>query len=156
MQSPRVQALIAKLEKGRDKTRTALSPLTPAQWNRVVYAEGSPWTMRDLLAHFFSSEVEFLRLCQEVAAGGKGIPEDFDLDGFNAAEQKRLAGRPPAELLAALNGARQKTLDWVSTLDDAALDRVGLHPVLGEMTLENLILSIYGHQLFHMRDLTSK
>ncbi len=156
MESPRVQALIAKLEKGRDKTLAAFRPLTSEQWNRLVYAEGSTWTVRDLLAHFFSSEVEFLRLCQDVAAGGKGIPENFDLDGFNAAEQKRLAGRPPAELLEALKGARQKTLDWVSTLDDAVLDRVGLHPVLGEMTLENLILSIYGHQLFHMRDLMSK
>ncbi len=155
MPSPRTLSILAKLEKGRDKTRAALSPLTPEQWNRVVYADGSPWTMRDLLAHFFSAEVDFLRLCQDVASGGKGTPEDFDLDGFNAAEQKRLADCTPTELLEALEAARQKTIDWVSTLDDAALDRKGNHPALGEVTLETMILTIYGHQLFHMRDAKS-
>ncbi len=156
MPSARVQAILAKLEKGRERTRASLGQLTPVQWNRVVYADAQQWTLRDLLAHFLSIEVAFLRLCQDVAVGGKGTPADFDLDGFNAAELKRLAGRPPAELLEALEDARQKTLDWVRTLDDASLDRVGNHPALGQVTLETIILSIYGHQLFHMRESMSK
>ncbi len=155
MLSARVQAILAKLEKGRDKTRAPLGQLTSEQWNRVVYADAQQWTVRDLLAHLYSAEVEFLRLCQDVAGGGTGTPADFDLDGFNAAEQKRLTGRSPAELLEALEAARQQTLDWVRTLDAAALDRVGNHPALGEVTLETMILSIYGHQLLHMRELMS-
>ncbi len=153
MASPRIQAIIARLEKGRDKTRAALGALAPAQWNETVYAEPSPWTVRDLLAHFVSTEGKLLELCQDVAGGGKGTPEDFDLDGFNAEEQAHWQNCTPAQLLEALDAARQKTIDWARTLEDAQLDRVGNHPALGETTLEVLVLSIYGHQLFHMRDL---
>ncbi len=56
-------------------------------------------------------------------------------------------------MLLALAKARQVTLEWVRTLDDSQLDRIGRHPVLGEVTLETIITAIYGHQLLHMRDL---
>ncbi len=155
MPSARIQAILSKLEKGRDKTGVSFSSLTGEQWNQVVYANAERWTLRDLLAHFYSIEVKFLRLCQDVAGGGSGMPTDFDLAGFNAAELERLAGRTPAELLEALGAARQQTLDWVRTLDDASLDQVGNHPALGVATLETMILSISGHQLLHLRELTA-
>src|SRR5574340_76466 len=72
MPSPRVQAVIAKLEKGRDKTHAALTSLTPEQWDRVIFSDPARWTLRDLLAHFYSFEIEFQRVCQEVARGGRG------------------------------------------------------------------------------------
>ncbi len=156
MSSPRIQALVSKLEKGKQKTRETLSRLTPEQWQQIVYAELPAWTARDLLAHFVSAEDKLLALAQDVALGGRGTPEGFDLDSFNSAEQKRLLSRSPAELLDELDAARQRTLDWVRTLDDECLDRVGNHPGLGEVSLEVMIVSIYGHQLFHIRDWQSQ
>ena len=38
-------------------------------------------------------------------------------------------------------------------LDETDLDRTGRHPVLGEITMEDFVNAIYGHQLLHMRDL---
>jgi hypothetical protein len=156
MPSPRLDEIIAKLEKGGRKTNEILGALTPEQWQRVVYDDPLVWTARDLLAHFVSAEGSLLKLAQDIAASGAGLPEDFDYDAFNAAEQTRLRDQPPQQLLTGLNAARQETLTWARALDDAQLDRVGLHPVLGEISLETMLVSIYGHQLFHMREAQAK
>ncbi|MEW5719140.1 MAG: DinB family protein [Chloroflexota bacterium] len=156
MPSPRLEEIIGRLEKGGRKTNEIFGKLTPEQWQRVVYDDPLVWTARDLLAHFVSAEESLLQLAQDVAANGAGLPEDFDYDAFNAQEQTRLRDCSPEFLLTALNAARQKTLDWTRTLDDAQLDRVGQHPALGEVTLETMLVSIYGHQLFHMREAQTK
>jgi uncharacterized protein (TIGR03083 family) len=156
MPTPRVESLIAKLEKGRAKTLQTLRSLDPDQWARTVYQEPSAWEVRDLAAHFVSSEENLLALAQDVASGGGGAPVGFDFDAFNAEEQQRLKNKSPEELLSALDEARRATLEWVRTLEDARLDQVGRHPALGEVTLETMLTAIYGHQLLHMRDLQSR
>lgn len=152
MPEPRVEALIARLEKGHRKTLEIFNALTVEQWNQVLYTEPYPWTVRDLLAHFVSSEEGLLQIAQDVARGGPGAPEDIDYDTYNAKEYRRLAGRSPQELLGALSVARQATLDWVGSLTEADLDHTGRHPALGEISLEAMITAMYGHQLLHMRD----
>lgn len=156
MPSPRLEEIIARLEKGARKTNEILGALTPEQWQRVVYDDPLVWTARDLLAHFVSAEASLLKLAQDFATGGAGLPEDFDYDAFNAQEQARLRDQSPQQLLSALNAARQETIAWARTLDDAQLDRIGTHPVLGEISLETMLISIYGHQLFHMREAQEK
>ncbi|HEC34228.1 MAG TPA: DinB family protein [Chloroflexi bacterium] len=151
--SERVERLLARLQKGIDKTMTIFGSIRQAQWGVVLYEEPYPWTVRDLLAHFVSAEEGLLRLAQDIAAGGPGAADDFDYDEYNAAEQERLAGIPPEQLLADLIAARQRTIAWVAGLREADLDRVGRHPALGEVTLEAFVNAIYGHQLMHMRDL---
>ncbi len=153
MPDPRLNELVGKLKKGHQKTSEILGALTPEQWQQVVYAEPYPWTVRDLVAHFVSAEELLLRLMQDVAAGGVGAPEGYDYNAANAQEQKRLAGRSVQNLLADQSAARQATVAWVSALEDETLNRIGRHPALGEVSLETMITAIYGHQLFHMRDL---
>lgn len=156
MLSPRVQALINRLEKGAQKTNEIFGKLTQEQWNQIVFDDPEQWTWRDLLAHFVSAEERLLEVAQNVAAGGKGAPEGFDFDAFNAEERARLSDYPPARLLAMLDLARQETLDWVATLDDKHLDLTGRHPALGIVSVETMVTAIYGHQLLHMREAQSK
>ena len=151
--SPRVQALTAKLEKGIGKSISVFAGLQPEQWQTVVYADPTPWTARDLLAHFLAAEEGLLELAQDVAGGGQGAPLGFDYDDQNARDQKRLAGIAPEELMNSLERARDATVAWVRTLDEDQLDLTGNHPGLGPVTLETMITAIYGHQLLHMRDL---
>jgi len=156
MPETRLPGLIAKLERGQRKTAEIFGRLTAAQWEQVVYDDPAPWTPRSLVAHFLSSELELLRLCRDVAAGGPGAPEGYDYNGFNAEQQPLYASVPPAQLLEELGAARGRTLAWLGTIDEPVLDRVGRHPALGEVSLEIMIVAIYGHQLLHMRDLQSK
>ncbi len=132
MAEPRVDALVARLEKGRSKTQETLAGLTPEQWQTILYAD-PPWTVRNLLAHFVSSEERLLELARDVAAGGAGAPEGFDFDAFNAEETARLAGQPAEVLLAGLDAARGRTLNWVRTLSEGQLDLLGRHPALGQI-----------------------
>ena len=74
----RLDELVARLRKGGRKTAELLGGLGDDQWRLVLY-EGPPaWTVRDLLAHFLSAEEGLLRLAQDVAAGGPGVPDGFD------------------------------------------------------------------------------
>ena len=155
MAGTRVEALIARLEKGRIRTHETLAGLSPDQWQTILYPE-PPWTVRDLLAHLVSAEERLLELAQDVAAGGAGVPEGFDFDAFNAEDTLRLADRSPQALLAGLDAARRRTLDWAGSLDEGQLDLLGRHPALGQITLETMITAIYGHQLLHMRDLAGQ
>ncbi len=151
--SERIDQLLDRLRKGIEKTTSIFGSISPAQWETVLYEKPYPWTVRDLLAHFVSAEEGLLRLAQDIAAGGPGAPEGFDYNAYNAAEQERLAGLPPERLLADLAAARQRTIEWVQSLQETDLDRKGRHPALGEIDLETFINAIYGHQLLHMRDL---
>ncbi len=156
MASDRVEALIAKLQKGRLKTRQALSFGDDSAWGATVYEGSARWDVRSLLAHFVSAEQRLRELAQNVASGGHGIGSDFDFDAFNAEEQRRLQGETPAELLTKLDEAREATLRWVRTLEDRQLDQLGEHPVLGRVSVEAMVMAIYGHQLLHIRDLKSR
>jgi hypothetical protein len=153
MTSPRVEALAARLEKGRKKSFEIFNAITPEQWQVPLYLQPE-WRVHHLLAHFVSSESQLRLLIQDVASGGMGAPPDLDLDSYNASEQTRLEGRSVLELLDMLETERQQTLEWVRTLDDDQLDKIGRHPALGLVNVETMITAIYGHQLMHMRDLS--
>lgn len=153
MTHPRAEALAARLEKGRQKTFEIFNVLTPEHWQKPLYEEPT-WQVRSLLAHFVSAERQLLALAQDVAAGGPGAPPDLDINQFNAAEQRRLDGQSPSSLLDLLDQERRQTIKWIGTLDAIQLDRIGRHPVLGEVNVETMITAIYGHQLLHMRDLS--
>jgi hypothetical protein len=155
MVQPGGDALLARWEKGRRKTSEVFRTLALEQWQQPIYPEPA-WSARNILAHYLSAEVQLLALAQNVTSGGTGAPEGFDINAFNAAEQDRLSGQSPQELLDALDRARQQTIAWVATLQESQLDNMGRHPALGQISVETMILAIYGHQLMHMRDLNQK
>ena len=101
MVEPRADALAARLEKGRNKTFEIFDALKPEQWQQTLYTDPT-WQVRQLMAHFVSSEDQLFALAQDVAAGGPGAPPGFDYDGFNASEQSRLEGVTLPELRAML------------------------------------------------------
>ena len=153
MKSKRTGSLIEKLERGLMKSLEIFIALNDRQWNQVIYPEGG-WTMRDLLAHFIYSEEHLLDVAKDIAAGGPGAPEELDLDAFNREQLERFEKASPGDLLQQMRDARQATIKWVRGLREGTLDLEGRHPALGIVNLETLLLSIYGHQLLHMREIT--
>jgi uncharacterized damage-inducible protein DinB len=152
MDQPRIENLLAKLVKGHQKTHEFFCNLSPEQWQLPVYGEPD-WNAQNLLAHFVSAEEHLLELSQNVAGNGPGAPEGFDLNRFNAHEQERLKSQSSQGLVEALEHARQKTIAWAQTLGNEQLDKRGRHPALGIVTVEDLLIAIYGHQILHMRDI---
>jgi hypothetical protein len=153
MTSYRIQDLQRKLERNKTLVQRTFAKIQPDGWNQSVYEKPARWTLRDLMAHFVSSEAMLLDLSRDVAGGGRGAPEGFDYEAFNREEQERYRSRTPDELMRMFAEARDATLAWTGSLVEGTLDRKGRHPALGEVTVEGILSAIHGHILLHMREL---
>ncbi|HJS28652.1 MAG TPA: DinB family protein, partial [Anaerolineales bacterium] len=108
-------------------------------WDRRVYSEGASWKIREILAHFLSSEKGVSRLVELILQGEPGVPEDFDLDAYNERKVAQLEGIAPVEILKRFEEARAATISLVRGFSDADLRKTGRHPFLGIASVEEII-----------------
>ena len=148
-----VAELVQKLKSEGEKYAAIFADLTDEQWQKEVYTEGSVWTIRSILAHLVTAERGFTKLFPSIRDGGPGAGEDFDIDRYNASQQEKTRELTPRELLEQYKSVRAEMVAWVSSLDEADLDKRGRHPFLGQTTLREMIKLIYLHNQLHYRDL---
>ena len=147
-----VAELVQKLKSEGEKYAAIFADLTDEQWQKEVYTEGSVWTIRSILAHLVTAERGFTKLFPSIRDGGPGAGEDFDIDRYNASQQEKTRELTPQELLEQFKSVRAEMADWVSSLDEADLDKTGRHPFLGQTTLREMIKLVYLHNQLHYRD----
>ena len=65
-------------------------------------------------------------------------------------------GKSIQQLLDEFAVIRKKNMDWFRSLHltEADFDRKGMHPVLGEVTLRNLLATWVAHDLTHIAQVT--
>lgn len=146
-------ALADRLRKEALKTEGFFSNLQAEDWQVPVYTEGTRWTVREVLAHFVTSERGFLELFKAILAGSGGVAVDFSIDDYNAQQQAQVSGLTPAELLEGYRRARRALSDWVADLSMQDLEIEGRHPFLGQVTLKDMLKMVYLHNQIHIRDL---
>jgi len=151
--SERAAQIAARLAEQGAETTTFFRSLSPAQWEKPIYAGPPMWTPRHLLAHFLSAEQTYLKMIREVLDGGQGMPEGFDIDAFNARETAALEGLSRDELLAQFEAARAGVIALVRSMSDADLDREARHPFMGWDRVEKFLKLIYRHTMIHQRDM---
>jgi len=100
-----------------------------------------------------SAERGFVTLFEQIRQGGPGVSEDFAIDRYNASQQKRTKDLSSQELLEQYKSVRADMIAWVSSLQEADLEKVGRHPFLGVTTLNEMIKMVYRHNQIHYRDL---
>jgi hypothetical protein len=145
--------LAEKLKLEGDKFVSIFSALTDEQWQMEVYTEGATWTIRNVLAHFVTSERGLLKLFEQIRQGGPGAAEDFSIDRYNAAMQARTKEATPEELIEQYKQVRANAIAWVSGLADSELEITGRHPFLGQTAIREMIRMLYIHNLNHYRDM---
>jgi uncharacterized protein (TIGR03083 family) len=145
--------LAERLKTEGEKTADFFASLTPAQWELEVYTEGETWTVHSVLTHYLTAENGFLQIFANILAGGPGVAENFDIDRFNASQQRKNRDLAPAEALAQFRATRAKMVELVAGLSEADLEKPGRHPFLGQTTLVEMIKMIYRHNQIHHRDL---
>ena len=151
---PETPAFLAeRLKTEGDKTAAFFAALTADQWKSKVYTEGETWTIRNVLAHYVTAEKGFIKIFASIRAGGPGASEDFDIDRYNASQQKKTREYTPAELLEQFIAVRAEMTAWVAALTEADLEKQGRHPYLGQTTLAEMIKMVYRHNQIHHRDL---
>jgi uncharacterized damage-inducible protein DinB len=154
--SERITFLAKRLREEGEKTLAFFRAIPPEKWRIQVYSDGPTWTIHEILCHFVDAEHRLRGLVADVLAGGPGAPESMDMDFINATNATHvaeLAHREPAALLDAFAEARQKTIAAFEQTDEANLDRVGRHPVMGPKPAEEIIKLIYVHNKGHQRDI---
>jgi DinB superfamily len=127
----------------------ALLAGAPSSWTDTPDVDGG-WRPRDVVGHLITAELDNYRSrVEHVLAHGTSQPfEPFD----RFAHVDREAGRPMDELLDRFAALRAENLDRLATLvtGDADLERRGLHPALGEVTVRELLATWAVHDLDHV------
>lgn len=148
-----VTELAEKLKSEGDRMLSVFSGLRDDQWNQEVYTEGTIWTIRNVLAHFVTSERGLIKLFEQIRRGGAGAASDFSIDRYNAAMQERTREMTTQELLEQYRQIRANTVEWVSGLNEAELEVTGRHPFLGQTVIREMIKMLYIHNMTHIRDM---
>jgi hypothetical protein len=120
----------------------------PASWTDTPDTAGG-WRPRDVVGHLITGEeTDWLVRTRLILEHGTDVPfERFD----RTAMLDRDAGVPLDELVERFAALRAANLDALRAIvSDAHLDRRGLHPALGEVTLRQLLAAWCVHDLDHV------
>ena len=148
-----ITELAEKLKSEGEKFIGIFSGLTDDQWNVEVYTEGTIWTIRNVLAHFVTSERGLIKIFELIRQGGAGVADDFSIDRYNEGQQQKTKEFTSAELLEQYKSVRANSVAWVSGLKDEELEITGRHPFLEVTTICEMVKMLYLHNQIHYRDL---
>jgi len=138
------------------RTPPALNALLrdlPDAW--ALRNEGqSTWTARDVVAHLAELErSDWMPRLRRILEFGESQPFDpIDREAFVRASE----GKVLSQLLDEFAELRVQNLETLRALNlqPADLDRRGLHPSLGPVTLSNLLATWAAHDLTHLHQLS--
>ena len=116
-------------------------------WTDTPDVDGG-WRPRDVVGHLISAELNnYLARAERILESGTAVPFDT-FDRFQHVD--RDAGASLDELLDRFESLRRANLTRLGErISEAELDRTGLHPVLGEVTIRQLLSTWAVHDLDH-------
>ena len=127
------------------KTRARVSPFTPERFERS-YAEGK-WSARELLIHLAQGEIVFGTRLRWALADPSYVIQPFDQDEWLALDRGGLDGQGALALFSFMR-AFNLGLAKKMTAEDRA--RPIAHPEQGSITVEDVLVTIAGHELHHL------
>jgi DinB superfamily len=140
------------LEEGQ-KTVEFFHSLSTDQLEIEIYADGSRWKVRQLPAHFLSTEVGIFRLIFSILDGGPGVPENFDIDRYNEKQVSGYRDQDVADILEKFIEQRRSNARFTSNMTPDDLQKEGRHPYLGIVQVSEFIKLLYRHNQIHQRDI---
>ena len=145
--------LADKLESEGEKFYALFAGLNDDQWQAEVYTEGETWTLRNVLAHFVTSERGLVKLFERIRQTGEGSADDFSIDRYNAAQQQKTKELSPQELLEQYKAVRADSVAWTLSISELDLEKQGRHPFIGMTAIREMIKMLYLHNQLHYRDM---
>lgn len=129
--------------------RALLSGL-PEAWTDTADVPEKGWRPKDVVGHLITGELsDWVERTERILEHGTAVPFDR-FDRF--AQLERDADATLDELVERFAALRAQSLARFAQLvtDEADLDRRGLHPSLGEVTLRELLATWAVHDLDHV------
>ncbi|MBK7177345.1 MAG: DinB family protein [Chloroflexi bacterium] len=149
----RQTALREQLEKSRRELLQVLTGLSEAEWETAVYTEGTTWQVIDLLRHLTDAENGMITLMARIRDGSDGVPEDFDLDRWNASRIKKIQAKTTIELFTDMAQNRANLLAFMDSLGEADWAKKGRHGSGRIMSLQEICQIIADHEQMHTHDI---
>jgi hypothetical protein len=142
-----VTEMSALLARPPEMLRVLLTGL-PESWTSTPDAPDG-WQPRDVVGHLITAEeTDWIPRIRRILEQGSSVPFDR-FDRF--AMRERDVGIPLDDLVERFAVLRRESLAVLGELGvDADLDRRGLHPSLGEVTLRELLATWAVHDLDHI------
>jgi len=150
------QSLADRLRAEGEKVVAAFDAYPEQSREVTVYTEGAHWRLRDVLAHFVSTEISLLQLFKVIQSGGYGIPDDFSIDQYNEKQVAALKDQPFESLLERFTSTRAAMAEWVEELSQSDLELTGRHPFKGVINLAEMVKLVYLHNNLHLRDIRKR
>jgi len=144
--------LSARLKAEGEALQEFFHNLPKGNWCSPVYIDDDIWRVCEVLVHFSSAELALQALIRNVADGGDGVSEDFDIQAFNHMAVSSTDMHDTVVLLAQFAMIRERTVALVEGLSPEQLEITGRHPFLGVVPLGEMVRAIYHHNNMHMRD----
>jgi len=127
---------------------TALLDGLSENWMRATEGEGT-WSPYDVVGHLIHGErTDWIPRARHILAGDTRPFESFD----RTAQFSESQGKSPGELLEMFTQLRRENVAVLveMNLSETDLERKGLHPELGEVTLSQLLATWVVHDLDHV------
>lgn len=112
------------------------------------------WTVKDVLAHLAGAERGMLRTAQGMASGkDPQLPEGFDNDENNARMVARRKAQTFAQVLDEVKTVHNDLSAFLDGITQEQLTLMGEHPLAGEISLKDLLVVIYSHEVTHCNEI---
>lgn len=143
----KLEDALAVLERTPESLRALLSGLSET-WVSATEGEGT-WSPYDVMGHLIHAEhTDWITRARHILAGESRPFEKFD----RTAQFTESRGKSLGELLATFAELRRENVAALAgmKLTEDDLDRRGMHPELGEVTLAQLLATWVVHDLDHV------
>ncbi len=137
---------------------------TPSVLNELLYGLTDEWIMSnegpetfspfDVVGHLIHGEkTDWVARAKIILETGQARPFE-PYDRFAQFEESR--GKTLGQLLDEFAALRKENVKWLQSLElkEGDLERKGMHPSLGEVTLRNLLATWVVHDLTHIAQIT--
>ncbi len=148
-------ALVASLIRFPAILRALIAPLDDATLRRRGGAEGTSWSILEILCHLADEEVEDFRPRLELTL--RDPAADWPkIDPEGAARTRRYQEQDPRHALERFTAARAANVEWLTSLTAVNWLQAVEHPRLGSLRAGDLLASWAAHDLLHLRQITKR
>jgi uncharacterized damage-inducible protein DinB len=151
--SERKHILYDHLNHTREAVLELIGRMQPADWDKVVQSNEGGWTVKQALLHIATSEAGQINTGKAIAADQPTVPDDFDLNRYNARQIQKNQDKQPPEILFGMAESRQKLLAFLEEVPEEALDKRGKHARGDVISLEQLFFRIGEHEADHAAEI---
>ena len=141
--------LITQLEKAADDYAAVLEGASPDALTRRP--DDKNWAPVEIICHNRDVEESYLARYKTILE-----VEDFKFQPGDAdrwAVERQYLRNDTFQALSAFRARRKDTIEFLKTLNQEQLERIGIHPRLGPKTIADLVEGLAGHDTNHLDQL---